>query len=212
MVLSLAGPVRAQGEPPTCSPDFNEAMEARAWLGAARQMESAQKLIKGPQVNGQGVASVLQLICFTAKAVKSPAFSGSYGPSYTSNLIVSTATQYLKNFGGPACKNMKPVWNAAKCSNFGKDNFITLSALVNTDIRGGCGGTRTDWTNNFAAAYPAPGPEGVDPQVTYLTNLNSATCGTPIPTGVIVSSDSDDYGDAVCASFKCHFTGTACSN
>jgi hypothetical protein len=141
-----AGTVYAGAAPTTpCDPEFMDALEARAWMEAQREISQNQNLIVKPD-------SVLEYVCFDKilDALGSNAsFSDGGGtPAGTtagtlSDLVGQSAGTYVQsNFGhtwlggraagnsvldnGPytvqsggtyACNNMARVWQLAKCMN-----------------------------------------------------------------------------------------------
>jgi hypothetical protein len=62
LVLAWGNPASAQPLPPTCDPAFNSALNARAWMGGKRDMESAQStIVKRPN------DSLLEISCFEGR-------------------------------------------------------------------------------------------------------------------------------------------------
>lgn len=196
----------AQGYDASCDGDFSDVLEARAWLTAKREVETAETLILKPD-------SVMEYTCYSGTG------TGAWlGSNFSGNYAGAT------HGSGGTCINMGAIWDFFQCRDFTETDFRTFQELAGADPRTGpnCNepGRNAAWTAAIAAsettaATPAAGG-GMDATVAYLQPIswdNSAgnRCADfePIPTGVMADNDDEGpnvpYEDKVCPMPSCYF-------
>lgn len=196
-----------------CDKDYYEALKARAWMEAQREVTQNQNIIYKPD-------SVLEYSCFDQHlgvlAAQAPGmFSGPDMHDALSNLVGGALQDYqtgsfnhaslggkgepIAKFpgdvkpGGYNCLTMNAVWSKAKCRDFSEDShegFLTFTQIQGQDPRQipeahKCGGDGR-WAVMEQAAYKTAAQ---DDTKTYLDYLQHDSCGKfdPIETGIPIS-------------------------
>ena len=218
MCTVFLGLAYAQPIPATCDADYMDVLDNRSWLEGKRQFEFAQKLILKQD-------SVLQYTCFPQRMVeldnpganwsnrKTPPLSGGMR-AVLNRLVGSALFDYLgRNFAhtmgggttpvnwGP-CDTMFRIWNALRCDNFNKSDFMTFAQLIDNDPRlfhQPCqeAGRSDKWEDAIEVAFPLPdlpSSAGSIDRLEASFGLIGGACNQvdPISTGVWVVPDVGD--------------------
>lgn len=213
-----------------CDPEYMQAMKARAWMEAQREISQNQNLIFKPD-------SVLEYSCFQGKMSNfDTSFSGGVNTGGVQSSLSTHAANYPNaalngrtGISGP-CKSMQSVWKSAREMNFidrQHDGFFDFDFYANMaqDPKQIVGGQAfsTSYSEASGIAYnqdagkfvlPA-GQDGVidanvykeDPVVTHLDKIKAGTCSAPIPTGLMVQradvNGGSPYEEHVCSNPGC---------
>lgn len=210
--LAFVSAVQAAAAPShraSCDEDFHEVLEARAWMLASREYETAQKYMDHAE-------SVLQYTCHNY------AFNDFEGNNID-QFDDALDEHITSNFGATTCKNMLSLWNLARCADFQMADFINFTAGEYQGPRSCPSPTdRTDaWDAAVAASQPAAATPaasgGMEAVVTYLDRLSwlkasSCSSSDAVDTGVVYRNlaDSAYVDEMVCLTPGCYFNGSSC--
>lgn len=150
-----------------------------------------------------------------------------YGAQYSHTFLGGRATvdhalSPVVTGGSYSCTAMRLAWEAARCSNFmawPQDEFFTFEEHATDEKRKLPTPCSPDsrWSGQIQRALTNPPwqPKFATPaSTTYsgiVTQLTPGSCGTPIPTGITISTlQRGNYPDAFCTNPGCHYDGAQC--
>lgn len=182
--------------PSACDPEYMDAIEARAWLEAQREITMNANLILKPDsvlvysCLGDWVNKFITQINGTVQFTPNlgAAAANSSGQSaieflstnFRQNLLADKTDTLPAAFaGGDMCDDMTKAWRAAQCANFqqfSNEQFMTFDDLKSGNIRNLPDGTQPDPNDQFSANYAGAIGSGWcnEPEDAYDRNIIQA--------------------------------------
>ena len=193
----------------SCDEDFHDVLEARAWMLASREYETAQEFLDTER------DSVLLLTCHD--------YSFDDFENNAINMFEDAIDDYMASNFPNNCRTMNDVWTIVKCKDFSMAEFINFTDGEYQGPRS-CPSptTRTNaWDAAVAASQPAAATPaasgGMEAVVTYLERLSwleASNCSSSdaVDTGVkyLDVTGSTYVDEMVCLTPGCYFNGSSC--